>query len=176
MSMQRLPRHASAVAAIAAGLVACGSESRPAPQATSAAARQAPASQSPFFADAPSCPGKEFEAFLDAFAEQPELQPRHTLLPLPYSVVEDGPVEPVTRERQLPVDSVPWPVLPSARQRAAYGLRLELAIDTTRASFGQFHVTLARPNTDYQIAYTFVRVSAPEGSCWQLIRVANESL
>ncbi|HEU4632175.1 MAG TPA: hypothetical protein VFS08_20660 [Gemmatimonadaceae bacterium] len=126
-------------------------------------------------AEAPSpptaCPGSDFGTFLDAFAEDPTLQRRYTRLPLPVTTMDEGPDGPRPLERLLPADSIPWPVLLSAATRAAEGL--ELTIDSTAA--GQWRVTAAKPDTDYQLEYTFMR-DDERGACWYLVRYENASL
>jgi len=118
-----------------------------------------------------ACPGPDFAAFLEAFGEDPEVQRRYTRFPLRYVTLEEGPDGPTTRERRLPADSLPWPLLLPARVRAQEGL--EVTIDSTAA--GQWSVTVAQPATDYGMGYLFVLGRGPD-RCWQLVRYDNATL
>lgn len=121
-----------------------------------------------------TCPGRDFVSFLRAFAEDPVLQRQYTRLPLRYVTVEEGPDGAAAWERLVPADSLPWPLLQPTRVREREGL--ELVIDSTEV--GQRSVTVAVPDTDYQMNYLFVRdsVQGSQGACWKLVRYDNATL
>ena len=174
MAPHRRSRRVRVVGAIAVAIAGCGRD-RPAASSASSTAHDEPgaprAAARPL---PPSCRAHDFRTFLIAFAEDAALQRRYTRFPLLYGVVKDRDDGPIAPDRQLPADSVEWPVLPSARQRAAYGLRLDAARDSTMGD--RLYGIVARPNTDaYRVVYTFMRETWPVGTCWQLVRVTHES-
>jgi hypothetical protein len=134
------------------------------PSAAAAEPAQAPAD-----GRALPCPAREFAGFLAAFAERPRLQRQFTRFPLAYVTVEDGPDEPAAVERQVPSDSAPEPLFPSAAARARDGL----AVGVDSALANRRVVRLFKPDTDAQIEYTFERQA---DGCWLLTRYDNQSL
>jgi hypothetical protein len=162
-----VPSSARLVARLALGAMACGCDVAP-------AGRQVPPRRDttavpPAAADRTACPGREFGVFLAAFAEDPALQHRFTQYPLAYVTVDDGPDEPTPVERWLPADSVTEPLFLSAADRVRD--TLEMQIDSGDA--GRRIVVLAKPDTDYQMTYTFARRA---DGCWQLTRYHDQSL
>ena len=160
--------------AIAIAIAGCGRDRAAASRTSSTASDEPGAPRAAALPLRPPCPSHDFRTFLAAFAEDSTLQRRHTRFPLLYGVFKDRDDGPIVPDRQLPVDSVEWPVLPSARQRAEYRLRLDPARDSNMGD--RMYGIVARPSTDaYRVVYTFMRKAWPGGMCWQLVRVAHES-
>lgn len=107
--------------------------------------------------------------FLAAFAEQPAVQRQFTRYPLAYRWIEDTDNGPEPVERAMPADSIRDPLYLSAAQRARDSVQVQ--IDSTRRD--ERVVTLFKPDTDYQMAYTFGR---RRDGCWELTRYDNRSL
>lgn len=124
---------------------------------------------SPAQAAAPECPGKTFDAFLAAFADDATVQRAHVADPLSWGKI-DAAADPEPRmvTTTLPKAALSFPVMPlrDARQRDG------LALSKTPKSGGAIEVLLAKPDTGYQMRYLF----RPAGSCWDLSSMADESM
>ena len=129
------------------------------PASTAAGSRAAPG----------ACPSREFAAFLAAFSEGPLVQQRFTHDPLDYRWVEDAGRGPEPVRRSMPADSIRDTLYLSAAQRTRDGLQVH--VDSAQAS--RRVVTLFKPDTDYQLEYTFERRA---DGCWELTRYDNQSL
>lgn len=118
---------------------------------------------------ATQCPGATFDAFLAAFTESREVQRANTAVPLVlHSIDPDAQPEPSPVTETLGAGAVRFPVMPdrAARQRE------KLTLGTTRKADGTMQVKLSKPDTGYQVFYTF----RPQGSCWSLTEMDNQSL
>lgn len=124
---------------------------------------------SPVLAEAPTCPGKTFDAFLTAFAEDGDIQRTYVADTVSWGQIDaDADPEPRMVFTDRPKASLAFPVMPLGTERERDGLRMS----TTRKDAGTVEVMLAKPDTGYQLRYGF----RPAGSCWVLASVADESL
>jgi hypothetical protein len=134
----------------------------------SLAANMAAAAAAPSTQEAAECPSQNFDAFLAAFMDSPQLQKAYTSRPLEsISIDPDAEPEPAPVTKQLDGADLRFPVMPSTKKQKADGLARQLS----KLPGGGRQVTLVKPDTDYQLLFSFRK-----GKCWQLYRVDDESL
>lgn len=116
----------------------------------------------------PVCPSQQFDEFLVAFMGSSEVQKQFTAVPLQYESI-DATVEPEpqTITHMLDSSELTFPVMSTEQERSNDALTV-----STKKSGANMVVTMAKPDTDYQISYHFRQV---EG-CWQLYRKQDESI
>lgn len=118
---------------------------------------------------APACPGKTFDAFLNAFSENASLQRSYIADPLVSGQIDpEAEPEPRMVKQRLAKGAVKFPVMPGKAQRQ----RDRLTVTRTAKAGGAIEVLLARPDTGYQLRYLF----RPAGPCWKLAEIIDESL
>ena len=111
------------------------------------------------------CPAKTFEGFLEKFAEDIELQKKHTKFPLPNSDVNfrgdaERALSPVTQEA---VEKDQFGLFPSKKIRSKEGLD---SMDISDNGAVQKLVTVYREGSDYVLFFQFTA----EKDCWRLTR------
>lgn len=99
------------------------------------------------------CPSSDFHKFLAAFKDNVKLQKAFTLLPQTVS------------------PQVEFPVIPNAKDRIADRITLSIKeLTNTHAK-----VILDKAETDYRLAFTFVKNASTKNACWRLIRIEDLS-
>lgn len=118
---------------------------------------------------ASQCPGATFDAFLYAFAESGAVQQANTAVPLVLrSIDSEAEPEPQPVTKTLGAGEVRFPIMPDSADRQ----RENMTLAATRKAGGVMQVKLSEADTGYQVFYTF----RPQGSCWSLVEVDNQSL
>lgn len=127
----------------------------------------------PAAAQAPAaCPSTDFKAFLAAFQDDVAVQKAFTARPLQSEANQENPDangEPyINVTKMLDGDAIEFPVMGTAVQLRQEKLKLEV----TRQDPAEAEIKIFLDDTDYQIRYFFKKTA----SCWQLYRMANDSL
>ncbi|HEY1284232.1 MAG TPA: hypothetical protein VGE96_07100 [Steroidobacteraceae bacterium] len=114
------------------------------------------------------CDQAHFPDFLSSFAEDVQVQRKHTEFPLHKrefrhvtTQVDPVPVESVVKE-----SDVRFPVYPSPSDQRARSLTAQVASQSGRNA----EVRVSREDTDYLVVYSFEHTS-----CWKLTRVEDRS-
>jgi hypothetical protein len=118
-------------------------------------------------ADLSSCPSKVFPAFLAAYLENSSVQQKFTHTPLKKLITVDAEPEPEQKIVLLEKQQLNYPIVPGKEKRTADGVEvevLEVSSDTAK-------VKIEKPDTDYQVVYTF-----KFETCWFLDEVQDYSL
>lgn len=120
-------------------------------------------------AQAAPCPATSFEGFLKAFSDSAEVQRTFTAATVKVTEV-DATAEPEPREvtRNQPRTSLRFPIMMSTARQRSDGLSASI----TRPNASTVHVKLEKPDTGYQLGYSF----RPRGKCWELFATADTSL
>ena len=142
-------------------LAGCGQGQLDAPQVS-------PGATSTKASGSPACPSSEFEGFLAAFAASSEVQKSFTAVPLQSDSLEaDAEPEPRRVMQRLTPPALVFPVMQTDQQQREEGLAM-----SRRRSGRDMIVTLAKPDTDYQVTYYFHQ----KNGCWELYRKFDESI
>lgn len=116
---------------------------------------------------AADCPGHDFNRFLSAFIDGIEVQRAFTVLPLrDDSLDAEAEPEPHVVTKMMSASDLQFPVIPSIQQQREQELTM-----SSHPSGSEMVVTLAKPDSDYQMSYYFRR-----GACWRLYRKSDESI
>lgn len=137
-----------------------------APSATPAAADPtAPANT----ADASAtCELADFDAFLPEFGRKIALQEKSVADPLLSERYDtEGQGEPTLVSEKVPLSEVTWPVMPNPSGLKAVGREMQV----TKEADGSMKVLIRTPDTSNQQSYYFA-----QRPCWQLVRMADESI
>lgn len=116
----------------------------------------------------PQCPSQEFAGFLNAFAENVEIQKAFTKFPLKRQQLDlEAEPEPKPVLRLLSRSQVKFPIIPNAAERKTKSLNFRVdELNARRAK-----VILVKSDTDYQVSYFFRK-----NSCWKLEHIEDWSL
>lgn len=116
---------------------------------------------------APACPGKTFDAFLEAFLASSEVQRRFTADPLTTSHLSMDMVDPrpMAMVEQEALARLRFPLLPNRREQAGLGYGMEVS-----------RAASARPVVVIGSGADRRRYSFERTSCWRLVRLDDESL
>lgn len=112
------------------------------------------------------CPGKNFQEFLEAFAEDPGIQRLYTRIPLAKVTSVDAVPERKFVTSLNYSDDFEFPVFPNKGERQAQGLKLRFE----HGWLGR-KVRVYAPDSGYQVDYFFFK----ERGCWELFRIENFS-
>ncbi|MHC8389224.1 hypothetical protein ACYZTM_14560 [Pseudomonas sp. MDT2-39-1] len=118
-------------------------------------------------ADVSSCPSKDFSAFLAAYLESSSVQREFTHTPLKKLITVDAEPEPEQKIVFLEKENLKFPIVPGKEKRTADGLEVKVL----EASNGIAKIKIEKPDTDYQVFYTFKLEL-----CWFLDEVQDYSL
>lgn len=115
-----------------------------------------------------ACPAP-FPRFLDRFRRDLAFQKAHTAPVLTMTHVDPAAEpEPATVSRKVAHARIDWPVIAGAGHMAREVMQQTIA----RPDGATPNVLVRKPDSDFQIRYRFRRV----GSCWQLVRIDDETL
>ncbi|MEN3748011.1 hypothetical protein TPR58_12620 [Sphingomonas sp. HF-S3] len=120
-------------------------------------------------AEAAPCPASNFDGFLKAFSDSAQVQRSFTAPTVQVTEI-DATAEPEPREmtRSQPRASLRFPVMMSTADQSSDGL----SASVTRPDAETVRVKLEKPDTGYQLSYSF----RPRGNCWELFAKADTSL
>lgn len=156
-----------AVSALTFTLAACNAQNQASsnpgalPTTSTTAASKVPAIAS-------SCPAQDFDKFLSAFMNEPQMQKTQIVLPLQSEAVDpNAEPEPRPVTKMLAEADLQFPLMPSSQQQAKDGLQLS----TVATDSVHMEVKLVKPDTDYQLMFFF-----QNDGCWKLYRIRNDSL
>ncbi|MFL9583451.1 hypothetical protein [Stenotrophomonas sp. AB1(2024)] len=154
-------------------LAACKPDAAPTAPAEAAAPVAAPATAEPIApataADAsPTCELADFDAFLPEFGKKIALQEKSVADPLLSERYDtQGQGEPTLVSEKVPLSEVTWPVMPNPSGLKAVGREMQV----TKEADGTMKVLIRTPDTSNQQSYYFA-----QRPCWQLVRMADESI
>ncbi|NLR99850.1 hypothetical protein HGP17_23765 [Rhizobium sp. P38BS-XIX] len=121
-----------------------------------------------FTQDQTSCPSQNFETFLTAFMDSAQVQKAHTSRPLESTSIDpNAEPEPAPVTTQLDGAALKFPVMPTSKKQKADGLVRRIS----KLADGGMEVMLVKPDTDYQLSFSFRKES-----CWQLYKMQDDSL
>lgn len=114
------------------------------------------------------CSLRDFDRYIDAFANDVSVQQAHTKVPLRSTILIDGDPEPQVQARWLSRSQIRFPLMPTLAQQRGLGLLRRTDSSASRVR----SVLLVGTDTGYRIEYRFEYVSA----CWTLVGVNDQSL
>lgn len=124
------------------------------------------AGSAPALAVQGTCP-PTFESFLARFQADAGFQRTRTARRLVVSRLVPAEPEPQTITKRMIAAQIRYPVMPDAAALRRQGL----ALNIHHSGGSEAVVIVRKPDTDYQIRYTFRRAG-----CWELVRKDDESL
>lgn len=154
-------------------IVACKQQATPPvstpvaqPSATTTAATAIPAKIAESNA---ACPAADFTSFADKFASSISVQAKYTRWPLESTSIDVAAAsEPKPVTKRVSEQEMSYPLLTAFDRAKREGQSVEVTQETPDSA--QIHYT--KPDTDYSIRYLF----KPQGACWQLVAIKDESL
>ncbi|HWN50344.1 MAG TPA: hypothetical protein VNO18_11055 [Xanthobacteraceae bacterium] len=130
-----------------------------------------------------TCPGQNFSAFIDAFAESAALQRRYTRMPLKYGHLDAQLIGTPKEDKAFSTrtinsfETIPLfdpkdggRIFSSKTKRLKQGF--EIKIDSNdESTTNRTVVTIFLPDTGFHLQYQFVKTN----NCWTLIRIDDRS-
>jgi len=114
------------------------------------------------------CPSQNFDTFLNAFADNIDIQKIFVHDPLESESIDaSAEPEPKPVVQTIHMAELKFPLMPSTQQQA----QDRLSRSITALSEREMRVVLSKEDTDYQMAFVF-----HHEDCWTLYRKQDESL
>ena len=130
-----------------------------------------------------ACPGENFSAFIEAFAESAAIQRRYTHVPLEYGYLDARLIGTTKEDKAFSrrtinsFEAIPsfdrkdgGRIFPSKKQRTEEGLEVRVGAGSERSGSGVV-ATIGLPDAGLSVQYRFVR----SGNCWNLIGIDDRS-